>query len=205
MPESNLQQIVQSVLQELGVSDPTPMPDPDYLMFYKNITDRIIYMDFDVDGNVLMLHKLIMRWNMQDEGVKPEDRKPIKLFIMSHGGSLDYMWMLIDTILTSKTPVWTYNIGMAHSAAGLIFMSGHRRFMAKNASIIIHEGSAEFDGDSVKVLDATDSYRKAIKKMKEFVLQHTEIPKNMLNRKRANDWELSAEDCLKYHVCDELM
>ena len=101
-----------------------------------------------------MLHRLILRWNIEDAGKSTEERRPIKFYIMSYGGDLDYMWALVDIINMSKTPVHTINIGVAASAASLIFISGHKRIMAPNSKVIIHEGSTKVSGDAVKVMDA---------------------------------------------------
>jgi len=90
------------------------------------------------------------------------------------------MWALIDAIETSATPVYTYNLSVCGSAAALIFMAGHRRFMSKRAKVIVHEGSASLAGDAVKVMDASDSYRRELKRMKEYILERTNISKAQL-------------------------
>ena len=92
--------------------------------------------------------RMILRWNMEDAGTPPESRKPIWLYIESIGGNAIYMWTLIDAIFASVTPVYTVNMGLAASAAGLIFMAGSKRFMMPRAKVMIHEGSASFEGDA---------------------------------------------------------
>jgi len=204
MPEQiSLTDALSEILASLS-ADPN-FPDPDYLAYHQLLKDRIIYLETEVNESMLRLHKQIMLWNAEDAGKPVEERKPIRIVIMSYGGIGDFMWMLVDAIQMSKTPVYTYNIGVAHSSAGLIFMAGQKRFMTPNATMIIHEGSAGFEGDAGKVLDASESYKKVLKKMKDYILTKTEIPKATLNRKKANDWELNAEDCMKYKVCDGII
>lgn len=118
---------------------------------------------------------------------------------------MSYMWMLVDAIKLSATPVYTVNLGMAASAASLIFIAGHKRFMMPTAKVLIHEGSASFAGDAGKLMDATDSYKKELKAMKEFILSNTAIPKTQLMKKRSNDWELDAAYCLENKVCDQII
>ena len=204
MPEQiSLTDALSEILASLS-ADPN-FPDPDYLAYHQLLKDRIIYLETEVNESMLRLHKQIMLWNAEDAGKPVEERKPIRIVIMSYGGIGDFMWMLVDAIQMSKTPVYTYNIGVAHSSAGLIFMAGQKRFMTPNATMIIHEGSAGFEGDAGKVLDASESYKKVLKKMKDYILAKTDIPKATLSRKKANDWELNAEDCLKFKVCDEII
>ena len=94
---------------------------------------------------------------------------------------------------------------IAGSAAGLIFMAGKNRLMMPRSRVLIHEGSCRMSGDAVKVLDASDSYRRAIKDMKEYIRERTGITQAMLTRQQSHDWELDAESCLKHGVCDKVI
>ena len=180
-------------------------PEPDAVSYFTLEKQRKIYIDFEINENLTCIHRLIMRWNIQDAGLPPEERRPIWIYIMSYGGSVDYCYMLIDAIKASTTPVYTVNIGMASSAGGLIFIAGHKRFMTKSAHVLIHEGSAEMSGDAQKIMDATDSYKKTLKKMKDFILENTDITSKELNKKRSNDWELDSDYCLSHRVCDQVV
>ena len=191
-----------SILGEEGELSSYALPDPDEISYYVLEKERKIYLDYDVSADIMTLQRMILRWNMEDKLKKPEERRPIYIYIMSYGGDMDYMWSVIDTIEASVTPVYTVNLGTAGSAAALIFMSGHKRFAFPRSRVVIHEGSASMAGDSTKVLDASDSYRKAIKRMKQYIVSRTKIPPSTLNKKRNNDWELDAETCEKYGVCD---
>lgn len=181
------------------------LPAPDDVSYYVLEQERKIYLDYDVSKDIMALQRMIMRWNIEDKDIPPESRKPIFLYIMCYGGDMDYMWSVVDTIESSLTPIYTINVGTAASAAALIFMAGHKRFMFPRSRVIIHEGSASMTGDSTKVLDASDSYRKAIKQMKQYIMSRTQIPPSTLNKKRNNDWELDAQTCLNYCVCDTII
>lgn len=181
------------------------LPDPAELTYYKLEKERKIYLDYEVDENSLNVQKMILRWNMEDKDIPVEQRKPIWIYILSPGGALTYMWAICDAINASKTPVYTVNAGLAASAASLIFISGHKRFMFKTSTVLIHEGSAELSGDAIKVMDQSEAYKKSLKQMKEYILEKTKIPPKDLNKKRANDWELSSDYCLKNGVCDVLI
>lgn len=183
------------------------VPDPTMVSYYVLEKERKIYLDTDVDASVMDIQKMMMRWNMEDkcDGKTKETAQPIWIYIMSYGGDLDYMWVLIDAIQTSVAPVYTVNLGVAASAASLIFVCGEKRFMTEHATVVIHEGSAQLAGDAVKVQDAADVYKLQLKQMKEFILEHTEIPRRQLMKKRSNDWTLSSDYCLKNKVCDVII
>lgn len=197
---------LKSVLEAIGANNQSgALPEPDEISYYVLEKERKIYLDFDVGSTIIFLHRLIMRWNMQDKGLKPEERKPIWLYIMSYGGDLAYMWALIDAMQASETPVYTVNIGVAGSAAALIFMAGKKRYMMKNSQLVVHEGYAEMSGDAVKVMDATDAYKNELKKMKDFIEQQTKIPHAKIIKKRNNDWYLDANFCLDNGACEVII
>ena len=181
------------------------LPDPDTISYYVLEKDRKLYLDADIDDSLITIQRMIMRWNMEDKGVPSDQRKPIYLYIMSYGGDLDYMQMLLSTIEASSTPVYTVNLGAAHSSAALIFMAGQKRFMSKYAKMVIHEGSAQIGGDAQKVQDQANSYKKVLAWMKEYILTRTKIPRKELMKRRTNDWELDAQYCLQNGVCDRII
>lgn len=193
-------------LEGLLVNMPDPnLPEPDLVSYYILEKERKVFLDRDVGPDIMAITRLIMRWNMMDKGIPVENREPIRIYIFSYGGDSDYMWSMIDAITLSKTPVITINMGVAASAASAIFIAGHERLMLPSAEVIIHEGSAEIAGDAVKVIDATNSYKELLKKLKEFYIDHTEIPRAHINKKRNNDWHLDSKYCLEHKVCDRVV
>ena len=142
IPEELLRQLFDS--EELE-SDTAMQLDSDLM------ADRMIFMDDMVNKNIMRIAKAILYWNEEDKELPTEERKPIRFYICSPGGDINFMWMLVDIMLTSKTPIYTINIGVAHSAAALIFLGGSKRFMMKHSSIMIHQGSAALNGDYAKL------------------------------------------------------
>ena len=58
---------------------------------------------------------------------------------------------------------------------------------------------------TVKVVDASESYKQDLQKMKKYILDRTEIPSSTLSKKKNNDWTLDADDCIKYGVCHHIV
>ena len=186
------------------IEDPAnaALPDPELVTYYRFASERKFYLDLMVDFSAIELVRTILMCNIEDKGIPAEERKPIWLYLMNYGGDADCGWALINAILTSETPIYIVNLGVCASAAALIFMAGHKRYMFKNSTVTIHEGSAQFSGDSTKVLDAGESYKAMLNHMREYITSRTGIPAKLLAKKKNNDWELSSDDCLKYGVCD---
>ena len=154
---------------QLELPDNT-LPDPALLSYYAFLNERKLFLEEDVGFPIMEMIKLIMRWNQEDKDIPVEQRKPITIYIMSDGGYMSFMWAMLDAMLTSKTPIITVNLGVAASAASLIYLAGSKRLMMPTATVIIHEGSTEVAGDANKVMDATRNYNKELAKMKEFIL-----------------------------------
>lgn len=201
-----MNELIESILSNMTIEIPgSGLPEPDAVNYYVFEKERKVFLDYNVSPEIMLLQRLILRWNKEDMGKPANERTPIRIYIMSYGGDLDYMWMLVDAIRLSVTPIHTINLGVAASAAALIFMAGHRRVMTPRARVLIHEGSAQFAGDANKVMDATDSYKKDLQRMKDFILSVTEIPAKLLNKRRNDDWTLDADMCKEMHVCDEIV
>ena len=195
-----MSEIVLPVISE-NVPD-NRLPLPDEISYYALEKERKLFLDFDIDEPVVETERMIFRWNMEDKGKPVEQRKPIWIYMLSPGGYSYYMWSMVDIIGTSQTPIYTVNIGSCMSAAAIIYMAGHKRFMFPNAKVLIHQGSNKIEGDAQKVMDQTASYKAELKQMQDFILSRTSIPANLLKKMKNNDWEIDAKFCLENHVCD---
>ena len=100
------------------------LPDPSLKQFYEDLDERIIWIDDEItEGNTIPVTKAILRWNKEDKDIPIEERKPIKILIFSPGGDLYTTLALVDIMLLSKTPVYTYNMGIAMSGGLLLICS----------------------------------------------------------------------------------
>ena len=195
-----------AVQQMLDIQIPdNTLPDPAILSYYTFAAERKLFLEEDVGFPIMDMIKMIMRWNQEDKDVPVEQRKPIIIYIMSDGGYMSYMWAMLDAMLASKTPIVTVNLGVAASAASLIYLAGSTRYMMPTATVIIHEGSTEVAGDANKVMDATRNYNKELAKMKEFILSRSTIPPRVLNKKAKDDWYIDAATCLEYGLCHKIV
>lgn len=197
-----IRQVVESIQFELP--DQT-FPDPAMINYYAFEKDRKLFLEQDVGYPIMEMIKLIMRWNMEDAQKPIEERKPITIYIMSEGGSLVYMWSMLDVMLASKTPIITVNLGFAASAAALIFMAGSKRYMMSKAMTVVHQGSVEMAGDANKIMDAADNYKQELDKMKAYILSRTHIPAKTFNKRNKDDWYIDANTCLEFGVCDQIV
>lgn len=99
------------------------------------------YIDENNTGEVI--EKIVeLNRDDNDSEILRKDREPIRLHIQSEGGNIMDGFALVDIILTSKTPVYTYCEGYAESSALDIFLAGEKRFAFTHSRFLIHSASA---------------------------------------------------------------
>ena len=136
-----------------------------------------------------------------------KDRKPIKIFINSNGGSLNSIMELITICNLSKTPVYAIGMGKCYSAGGLLLMGVPKgnRYILNTTEALIHDGSTGTFGDTGKVLDDLEYTRKTEEFTKKFILDHTDIPENEYDKNYRRNWWLDSNEIIKYGVADKII
>lgn len=181
------------------------LPDPTLLEYYKMYSKRELVWNGDIDDDTLEISLAIRKWNAEDKGIDPGKRKPIKIFINSDGGSVDAVLNVIDLIKLSKTPVVTIGMGKVYSAGGLLLMAGHKRYVFKHTSCLIHDGSSGAVGSIGKLIDNLKFTEKLEAVMKEYILSHTKITEQMYNENYRRDWFMFSDEMLELGVADEVI
>ena len=171
-----------------------------------NACDRLIYLGEITPDVGDAVDNGIRFWNaVDDENRTPiEDRKPIKIYIDSPGGSLTGTFTIINAIEMSKTPVYCINIGTAYSGGFFIFIAGHWRIAYPLSSFLYHEGSTETGGTAGQFANYAAFYKKQLKQLKDIVLKYTKISEEKYKEIQKDDFWLDAKEALEYGVCDEI-
>ena len=172
-------------LLKLAIPEPLEnlqLPNPELLTFYRNLEDRVIWIDYGVDESILEVSKLIMYFNKLDKGIPSEDRKPIKLLLYSYGGDGQACFSLLDVIALSKTPVYTINMGVAMSAGLLILLAGHKRLCLKNSTALAHSGSGGAIGTFEQTEAQMKDYKRFVETMRKYIIERTNIDTKTLNK-----------------------
>lgn len=142
------------------------LPSPELLDVYEDRQNRVIYIDYDIDEELMRdVGRQIIEYNRKDKGLPVEKRKPVVILINSCGGSLDSTYATVAIIEASKTPVYTVNTNCAYSAAGLLLIAGHKRYCMPRSQVLIHSGSASgISGTFEEVQEMLSHTRKWLRK-----------------------------------------
>lgn len=181
-------------------------------VFASSLKDRIIWIDLEIATDrrvigptILDIGKQIILWNKEDLGKPVEERQPIKLMIYCFGGDLDATLSLVSIINISKTPVYTYNMGVAYSGGFLLLVNGHKRFALAHSTGLFHEGSAEVQGSAGVVRSAQANYERELKLIKDNIVAHTKIDLKTLNKYKDKEWYIPAPQLLENGVVDVIL
>ena len=184
------------------------LPNIEMLQQWREYQERTLVFDFNVDEMLMTYIRYIIQWNKDDKDIPVNERKPINLYIYSYGGDENVMFMMINILKLSKTPIRMICLGQACSAAALIFMAKTEsitRYMLKDARVLIHQGEAGLRGQTNAVLDLAEHIKKNEEKIKKYVLENTYITPKMYTQKKRKEWCLDAEEALKLGVCDKIV
>ena len=181
------------------------LPDPKLLEYYRSLRNREIIWNDDIDDYMMDVPQYIIKWNREDVGIPIEERKPIKFWINSDGGNLNITLFTANVIALSQTPVTTIGMGRAYSSGGLLLMSGHKRLIFESTSVLIHDGSSGAIGDTGKVIDNLEFTKQSESRVRDFILSHTTIPGDLLDKNYRRDWFLFSDEIIKCGIADSIV
>ena len=182
-------------------------PTPEEYSYWKARQNRTFYIDYDIDEtySLIELSKIIIDMNIDEKDIPKKDLKPIRLMIQSYGGDIEQANYFCDLIKSSRIPIITVGLGVCMSAGFLIFISGHKRYAFKHCQMLIHEGSAAFQGTAAEIEQAQKNYRKQLDEMKEYILERTAISEKIFDKNKTKDWYLTPQELLDYKVIDKFI
>ena len=148
----------------------------------------------------------IIAFNRLDQGIDPQNRKPIKIYINSPGGDVNEGFAIISAIELSKTPIYTINVGQWSSMAFLIGIAGHKRFALPYSMFLMHDGSQIVLGSSSKVKDQIDfTKRFEDEVVKKHVLKYSNMELADYDSIERVEYYMLPKDALKYKFIDEIV
>ena len=191
--------------EDIGELMESTLPPPELVEFYRGLNNREIVWNDVISDCTISIPLYIIKWNREDRDIPVEERKPIKIWINSDGGDTNVTLFLANVIALSKTPIITIGMGRSYSSGGLLLMAGHKRLIFDSTSVLIHDGSSGAIGDTGKVIDNLEFTKEMEVRVRDFILKHTQIPAELLDKNYRRDWFLFSEDVIKYGIADKII
>lgn len=178
--------------------------------------ERKLYFTRQVDqSSIAELTKNIIEINDSDDKLKQLYKiygfeytpQPIEIYIDSYGGSVYQCYGLLSVMENSKTPIHTIMTGCAMSCGFMMLISGHKRFAHKLSTALYHQVSSVAWGKLKDMQDDVKETERLQKTLEEITIKKTKISAKRLEKafKQKQDWFISAEECLKLGIVDEII
>jgi ATP-dependent Clp protease, protease subunit len=184
------------------VIEKTPMGERAYDIYSRLLKDRIIFLGTGIDDTVAnaVIAQLI---HLENEDAK----KDITIYINSPGGSVYAGQAMIDTMNYIKPDVSTVVVGMAASMGAFMLAAGAKgkRYALPNAKIMIHQGSAGFQGMPSDIEVTAREVLNMRKIMAEQLAEATGKTTEQVLKDTDRDYYMSAKEAKEYGIVDGII
>lgn len=122
-------------------------------------------------------------------------KRKICIYVCSEGGSVTESLKIVSAILQSKTPVDTYNSGLAASSAFTVFMCGRNRYMYDYARCMMHSISGPDDEIKKQLTDS----------IKTIVSSNSALSNTVVDYMLSKDTWLTSAECFTNGICTHVL
>ena len=178
-----------------------------HIYFYGDVTQSNM---MKVNQHIHLLNHQITQRNECEEidnSCECDNCQPDTIFlhINSPGGEVVAAFSTVDIIRTSPTPIVTIIEGEACSAATMISVVGHERWMHKHAYMLIHQGSDSIEGNARFLTDDFYNFCKMEDDSNQLYLDYSKITREELNETLKHDIMWDSQKCLKVGLVDKII
>jgi ATP-dependent Clp protease protease subunit len=172
-------------------------------IFSKLLDSRIIFLSTEMESDVCNIIKAQLLYLEQID-----DKKDIKIYIDSPGGSVYSGLGLLDTMDYIKPDIVTINTGLAASMAAILLCSGTegKRKALKRSRTMIHQplGYLGFAQASDFEIDAHE-INSLKKELYEIISEKTGQDYDKVFKDSDRDYWMNSQEALKYGMIDEIV
>lgn len=138
------------------------------------------------------------------EHIEENGNKPVDLWINSGGGSLVACLYAADLILNSPVPIRAICCGGAFSAASVIFIACHERWISPNSTVMLHTASSSVDGP-IQICKDSLAYASDLDAKSNLVItERTLVTPALLRENIHRDWYIGASECVTLGIAHKI-
>ncbi len=174
-----------------------------YDIYSRLLKERIVFLGgaiHDPVANAIIAQLLFLE--------SEDEKKDIKIYINSPGGSVSSALAIYDTMQYVKPDVSTICIGMAASGAALLLAAGAKgkRFALPNAEILIHQVMAGgIEGQATEIEISARHILKLKDRLNQILSRHTGKGVGQVEKDTDRDNYMDVEEAKKYGIIDEVI
>ena len=173
-----------------------------YDIYSRLLKERIIFLGTPIDddiANLIIAQLLFLE--------KEDPDKDIEFYVNTPGGLVTAGLAIYDTMQIIKPDVATICVGQAASMGAVLLAGGAKgkRYALPNARMMIHQGSAGFQGTPSDIdIQAREVLRyKAL--LNQILSRHTGQTVEQVEKDTDRDYYMSAKEACEYGLIDEVI
>ena len=173
-----------------------------YDIYSRLLKDRIIFLGgpiVDQVANSVIAQLLLLEHEDQ--------KKDIKLYLNTPGGSVTAGLAIYDTMQHVKAPVSTMCVGMAASMGAVLLAAGQKgkRFALPNSEILLHQVMGGAEGQAIEIEITARHIVKIKDKLNQILVKHTGQKLDKIERDTDRDFYLTSPEAKEYGIIDEVL
>ena len=173
------------------------------------VNNRIYYYGDITQDKSVRLIKLIRQKadEMQIAQIKLslEECPPIYLHINSYGGEVHASFAIADNIIASKVPIYTIVEGVAASGGTIMSMVGKKRYIRKNAHMLIHQLAGEHWGQWENLKDDYKNSELMMNQIYALYEEYSTLKKSKIRSILKHDLYFTSKQCKEFGLVDEVI
>lgn len=166
------------------------------------LSKRILFLDDEInsDSALILMKQLIHLMN-------EDNTTPIHLIIDSPGGEITSGMLLYDFIQSCPCEIEMYALH-AYSMAGILFLSGKKRYVFENSTIMLHEPlvGKHSGGSATQIKELSDKLLEKAEALSQIIANRTGKPLDEVKEVLKNDGRyFNSKESIEWGISDEII
>ena len=184
------------------VVETTSRAERAYDIYSRLLKERIVFVTVPIEdtmANIIVAQLL----HLQHE----DPEQDIKMYINSPGGVVTAGLAIYDTMQNITPDVQTVSLGLCASMASVLLAAGApgKRFALPNAEIMIHQGSAGFQGATPDIEIQARQVLRSTRRLNSILARHTGQPYDRVEEDTRRDYFMTADEAKEYGIVDHIL
>jgi len=173
-----------------------------YDIYSRLLKERIIFLGdglSDALANTIIAQLLFLE--------SEDDKKDIKLYVNSPGGSVSAGMAIYDTMQYVKPDIMTICVGTAASMGAILLSAGKKgkRIALPNSEIMVHQVMGGAEGQATDIKIRAEHILKIRDKLNRILAHHTGQSIKKIEKDTDRDYFMNAEEAKKYGIVDKII
>lgn len=178
-----------------GQKDDMPYTEKNHIYYYTDVSQESC---LDLNRKINDLNKELLKYSIEYDCPPPN----IYLHINSPGGDLLSAFSTVDVIKNSRIPIISIVEGSAASAATIISMVCHKRYISPSSFMLIHQLSSENCGKYEELKDNFVNSTKFMNLVYKLYKKHSTMNDKEIKKILSHDLWLTSKECVSRGLVD---